>query len=280
MTYFLVLLFALLIGVVAGLRALTAPAVVAWAGALGWINLDDTWAQWVAHPITVAVLTILALGELVTDQLPSTPSRRVPMQFGARLATGGFAGAVLATGAVLNPTAWVVVGAIGAALIGAVVGTLGGAEAPQAARRGHRWTRSAGCAGRRCHRDRRRVRGRGARSGHLNGRHGTEIRRDHRRCRPGGTAIGRQADRRRADRCGDRTQAGRRHLRELRLHPDQDAGRQRPRRPLGSPWRRIRRRHRRCHRRHGEGQGAQGQGHDRRPGRVSSPGSRAWTTAR
>ena len=78
MTYFLVLLLALLIGVVAGLRALTAPAVVAWAGALGWINLDGTWAQWVAHPITVTVLTILALGELVTDQLPKTPSRRVP----------------------------------------------------------------------------------------------------------------------------------------------------------------------------------------------------------
>ena len=38
MTYFLVLLLALLIGVVAGLRALTAPAVVAWAGALGWLN--------------------------------------------------------------------------------------------------------------------------------------------------------------------------------------------------------------------------------------------------
>ena len=47
MTYFLVLLFALLIGVVAGLRALTAPAVVAWAAMLGWINLDGTWAQWV-----------------------------------------------------------------------------------------------------------------------------------------------------------------------------------------------------------------------------------------
>ena len=129
MTFFLVLLLALLIGVVAGLRALTAPAVVAWAGALGWINLDGTWAQWVAHPITVAVLTILALGELITDQLPRTPSRRVPMQFVTRLATGGFAGAVLATGAVLDPTPWVIVAGIGAALIGAVAGTLGGAEA-------------------------------------------------------------------------------------------------------------------------------------------------------
>lgn len=129
MTFFLVLLLALLIGVVAGLRALTAPAVVAWAGALGWITLDGTWAQWVAHPITVAVLTILALGELITDQLPRTPSRRVPMQFVTRLATGGFAGAVLATGAVLDPTPWVIVAGIGAALIGAVAGTLGGAEA-------------------------------------------------------------------------------------------------------------------------------------------------------
>jgi len=131
MTYFLVLLLALLIGAVAGLRALSAPAAVAWGGALGWISLEGTWAQWAAHPITVAVLTVLALGELVTDQLPSTPSRRVPMQFGARLATGAFSGAVLATGAVLDPTAWVVVGAIGAALIGAVIGTLGGAEARQ-----------------------------------------------------------------------------------------------------------------------------------------------------
>jgi uncharacterized membrane protein len=131
MTYFLVSLFALLLGVVAGLRAMTAPAVVAWAGLLGWISLDGTWAHWVAHPITVTVLTILAVGELVTDQLPSTPSRRVPMQFVARLVTGGFAGAVLATGAVYDATVWVVVGAIGAALIGAVFGTLGGAAARQ-----------------------------------------------------------------------------------------------------------------------------------------------------
>ena len=63
--------------------------------ALGWIDLDGTWAQWVAHPITVTVLTILLLGELVTDQLPKTPSRKVPPQFVARLITGGFAGAVL-----------------------------------------------------------------------------------------------------------------------------------------------------------------------------------------
>ena len=96
-THFLVLLLALLIGVVAGLRALTAPAVVAWAAMLDWINLDGTWAEWLGHPITVAVLTVLAVGELITDKLPKTPSRKTPMQFFARLATGGFAGSAIGT---------------------------------------------------------------------------------------------------------------------------------------------------------------------------------------
>ena len=89
-THFLVLVLAGLIGAVAGLRALTAPAVVAWAAMLHWINLDGTWVQWLGHPITVAILTVLALGELITDQLPKTPSRTVPMQFIARLITGGY----------------------------------------------------------------------------------------------------------------------------------------------------------------------------------------------
>lgn len=121
-THVVVLLLALLIGVVAGLRALTAPAVIAWAGLLQWINLDNTWASWVAHPITVGLLTVLALIELVTDQLPKTPSRKTTMQFATRLVTGGFAGAVLGT-------AWGYTwGSLGAGVIGAVIGTMCGSE--------------------------------------------------------------------------------------------------------------------------------------------------------
>ena len=123
MTHALVLLLALLIGVVAGLRALTAPAVVAWAAMLDWINLDGTWASWVGHPVTVTILTILAVGELITDQLSRTPSRTTPPQFAARLIMGGFAGAVIGT-------AWGYTwGGLGAGLIGAVLGTIGGYEA-------------------------------------------------------------------------------------------------------------------------------------------------------
>ena len=123
MTHALVLLLALLIGVVAGLRSLTAPAVVAWAAFIGWIDLHGTWASWMANIITVIVFTVLAAGELVNDKLPKTPARTAPPIFAARIITGGFAGAVLGAWPHWTFTA------LGAGVIGAVLGTLGGYQA-------------------------------------------------------------------------------------------------------------------------------------------------------
>ncbi|MCW2628920.1 DUF4126 family protein [Mycobacterium sp.] len=125
MTQVIVILLALLIGVIAGLRALTAPAVVAWGAFLGWIDVEGKWSQWIAHPITVAVLTIFLVVELVTDQLPKTPSRKTPPQFVSRIIMGAFAGAVI--GSAFFHT----FSALGGGIIGAVLGTLGGAEARQ-----------------------------------------------------------------------------------------------------------------------------------------------------
>lgn len=126
MTHALVLLLAVLIGVVAGLRALTPPAAVAWGAMLGWLPVEGTWAEWMAHPITVTVLTILLVVELITDQLPKTPPRTVPPQFIARLLTGAFAGAVIGAG--FHHT----FSALGAGMVGAVLGTLGGFHARRA----------------------------------------------------------------------------------------------------------------------------------------------------
>jgi uncharacterized membrane protein len=119
-THALVLLLALLIGVVAGLRAFTAPAVLAWAAMLEWIDLAGTWASWMGHWVTVTVLTVLALVELVSDQMPRMPSRKTAAQFLTRIATGAFSGAVLGTAWGYR---W---GSLGAGMIGAVLGTLGG----------------------------------------------------------------------------------------------------------------------------------------------------------
>lgn len=117
-----VLLFA--IGLVTGLRSLTAPAVVCWAAHLGWIQLSGsplafmgaTWALW--------LFTILAVVELVADQLPSTPARTAPVGLVARLLMGMLCGACLAIAG--GASVWV--GALTAA-VGALVGTFGGYKA-------------------------------------------------------------------------------------------------------------------------------------------------------
>jgi uncharacterized membrane protein len=111
----------LLMGVIAGSRAMMAPAAVSWAASFGWLALDGTWLAWLAHPITHWVLTVFAAGELVTDQLPSTPSRTVPVQFGARILTGALSGAAIGAGSGGTQLVGAVAGAIGA-----VIGTLGG----------------------------------------------------------------------------------------------------------------------------------------------------------
>ncbi|WP_200912527.1 DUF4126 family protein [Sphingomonas sp. Leaf242] len=115
------MLAALVIGIVAGLRAMMPLAAVAWAAKLGIIDLDGSGLAILGWRFTAPVMTLLAIGELITDQLPSTPSRKAPVQFGARLVTGGVAGAALGTA-----TGAVVIGAI-LGVIGAVIGTLGGA---------------------------------------------------------------------------------------------------------------------------------------------------------
>ena len=82
------ILAALLIGVVAGMRAMTAPG----GGELGgraWMDPGRRHSiGFLANRFTPWVFTLLALGEFVTNQLPTTPSRTVPLQFGTRLVLG------------------------------------------------------------------------------------------------------------------------------------------------------------------------------------------------
>jgi uncharacterized membrane protein len=102
------------IGIVAGLRSLTAPAVVAWAAHLGWINLRDSPLSFMGSKWTVAVLTVLALLELVADQLPKTPPRTAPVGLSARIVTGAVSGACLAVAGGVALWLGAAVGAIGA----------------------------------------------------------------------------------------------------------------------------------------------------------------------
>jgi uncharacterized membrane protein len=118
------LLLALGIGVVAGLRSLTAPAVVAWSARLGWINLYNSPLAFMGSKWTVVIFTVLAVGEFIGDQLPSTPPRTGAVGLSARIVTGALTGACLAVAG--NAALWW--GAI-AGIVGAVAGAYGGYHA-------------------------------------------------------------------------------------------------------------------------------------------------------
>jgi uncharacterized membrane protein len=118
-----VVILAFLIGVVAGLRAMMAPAAISWAARLGWIETGGTWLAFLGHAVTPWIFTALAAVELVTDQLPSTPSRTVPPQFGARLLSGALCGTAIGV------SAGAAVAGLVAGVLGAVAGTLGGSAA-------------------------------------------------------------------------------------------------------------------------------------------------------
>lgn len=106
---------ALLIGMIAGLRAMTPLAVLSCAARMGWLPLQGTPLAFMGYAVTPWILVLAALGELVNDKLPRTPSRMIPMQFGTRLLTGAWAGATLTAS---QGTLWpgLIVGAIGAAI--------------------------------------------------------------------------------------------------------------------------------------------------------------------
>ncbi len=117
---------ALLIGMISGLRAMTPLAVLSCAARMGWLPLQGTPLAFMGYALTPWILVLAALGELVNDKLPRTPSRMIPMQFGTRLLTGAWAGATLTAS---HGTLWpgLIIGAIGAAL-----GTWGGHRARRA----------------------------------------------------------------------------------------------------------------------------------------------------
>jgi uncharacterized membrane protein len=89
---------------------------------LHWIHLEDTKLAFLGYAATPYIVSLLALGELVTDQLPKTPSRTVPMQFTTRIVTGALCGAAL------GAANQMLLGGLVAGILGSVVGTLGGAK--------------------------------------------------------------------------------------------------------------------------------------------------------
>jgi len=113
---------AFLIGIAAGLRALTPAAFVCWAARLGWLKLQGTPLAFLGYAVTPWIFTIAAIGELINDKLPKAGSRKAPPAFIARIVMGALCGAAI------GATAGALVGGLILGAIGAIVGTFGGYE--------------------------------------------------------------------------------------------------------------------------------------------------------
>ena len=248
----IVALLALLIGVVAGLRTFTAPAAVSWAAHLGWLPLGGTLAR--LHGLCLDAVDPSRCWRWSSSSPTSCRRHRAAR---CRCSSAPASSRRRLSGAT----------------IGASAGWLVGWRDRRHRRRGdrHLWRGM-----------RRGATGGGVSQGQAGGLH-----RGRRRDRRGdpdrdggamsrrfdaiiigagqaGPAAGRAPDRRRHDGGDHRAQAVRRHLRQYRLHADQDAGRQRlcgasrpsrrrlrrhaRRRRRGSTWRGSRRAPTRCRR--------------------------------
>jgi uncharacterized membrane protein len=112
---------ALGVGVAAGLRSLTPPAVVAWAAHLGWLNLNNSPLAFMGSIIAAIIFSLLALFELFLDLQPSTPKRTSPVPLVARILTGGLCGACLYAAGNQSLIIGAILGAVGG-VIGAFAG--------------------------------------------------------------------------------------------------------------------------------------------------------------
>ena len=117
----LLLVLAFAIGIIAGLRALTAPAVICWMAHFGVLHLEGSRLSFMGTTVAVAVFTLLAVVEIVNDKLPKTPPRTAAVSFGARVVMGILAASALAMAGGGAVPVCAVLGAVGA-----IVGTYGG----------------------------------------------------------------------------------------------------------------------------------------------------------
>lgn len=109
------------IGIIAGLRSLTAPALVSWAAHLGWLDLSDSRLSFLGSRAAIITLSTLALAELVADKLPKTPKRTNLGPLVSRAITGGFSSMAMCASAHQPVVIGTILGALGA-IAGAFAG--------------------------------------------------------------------------------------------------------------------------------------------------------------
>src|SRR5947209_5223794 len=108
------------LGVVAGLRSMTAPAALTWAASRGMLRRGGP-TNLLRRPRAFTVAAAMAIGEMVVDKTPIAPARTIAPSLAWRIASGALVGGTLCASR-RKPVAW---GAVAGGL-GALAGTYAG----------------------------------------------------------------------------------------------------------------------------------------------------------
>jgi uncharacterized membrane protein len=111
---------AALIGTLAGMRSMAAPAVLGQLSRKGALADVSNGLALVTKPSFASVSIFLAVGELIADKLPVTPNRTAVGPLLGRAFTGGLSGAVVCSAKKRSPWLGALIGS--AAAVGAAYG--------------------------------------------------------------------------------------------------------------------------------------------------------------
>lgn len=105
---------ALGLGAVAGMRSMTAPAMLSRLMSKTPEAVVDTPFGKLCSPQAATALSVMALGEMAVDKLPKTPNRTIPPSVAFRMLSGALVGSALMASHKESRAAGAVVGALGA----------------------------------------------------------------------------------------------------------------------------------------------------------------------
>jgi uncharacterized membrane protein len=83
------------LGIIAGMRAMTAPALVSYMAQQGCLQVDRQRFGFFGHPRAFKILAGLASGEIIFDKLPFMPKRTDSAGLASRIVTGALCGATV-----------------------------------------------------------------------------------------------------------------------------------------------------------------------------------------
>ena len=106
---------ALGLGMVAGMRSVTAPALLSksLSKTPEAIPVDTPFGK-LCSPQAATVLGVMALSEMAMDKLPTTPNRTLPLSVAFRMLSGALVGSAVMASRKESRVAGAVVGAVGA----------------------------------------------------------------------------------------------------------------------------------------------------------------------